>query len=138
MLNCVGAEHPLLLKHLRERILSPPSSLPYNWTSSEPRYEFISCIHVFQNNTQWSVLFKINVRPWPTVQFFVKHLWEWILSSSEPRYDFILCIHVFLYHATKKIHTTHTVVRFFFKCPALTHCAMLCEASARKDPFPTI
>ena len=35
------------VKHLRERIRSPPSSLPYNWNSSEPRYDSNLCFHVF-------------------------------------------------------------------------------------------
>ena len=58
-MNCVDAAHPVLLKHLKDRILHEPSSSSYNWSTSQPRYvQYIGSCRVFTSSmygTYWVV-----------------------------------------------------------------------------------
>ncbi|XP_023321595.1 uncharacterized protein LOC111696271 [Eurytemora carolleeae] len=94
LLNCVDAAHPVLLKHLKDRILHEPSSSSYNWSTSQPSLggqfgqpRFLDMV-IFKGKVKNGFFIEAGADDFESdsnsVYFELKHDWSGILVEPNP------------------------------------------------------
>lgn len=93
-LNCMESEDPRVISHLQNRILSPPSDQPYNWTSNPPRISgqfgqpiFLDMV-IFKGQVKDGFFIEAGADDFEsdsnTVYFELEHNWSGILVEPNP------------------------------------------------------
>jgi len=93
-LNCLKADDPKVLNHLKKKILTPPSDLPYNWTAKNPRLSgqfgqptFLDMV-IFKGQVKDGFFIEAGADDFEsdsnTILFELEHNWSGILVEPNP------------------------------------------------------